>query len=241
MLDLANILFTIIYSITVPDSCQSCPTYEELDMMYKDNTHPGVSGEIIDNIRIAPGIHKEWLWYEQQGYEYVIYYDPPPKIVERSLHITIQPSLPAYKMGPVSNSLNMSENTVMFGEGRWVGNNCGSASISAKLWVSLLGDTMNYMKERCDANATIFNSNVTYNFANDEENQNETFQWDLASDKEKTVNANTGGKLIKENNISQWQYDIQKYVEAWINSIFSPYESDLSDKEWNEELEKIKN
>ena len=222
MLDLANILFTIIYSVTVPDTCQSCPTYEELDMMYKDNTHPGVSGEIIDNVRVAPGIQKEWLWYEQQGYEYVIYYDPPPKIAERSLHITIQPSLPAYKLkSGISTSLNMSDNTVVFGEDRWVGNNCGSASISAKMWVSLLGDTMNYMAHGCESNATVFNSNSTYNFASDEENQNESFQWGLASDGEKTVNANTGGKMIKVDHVKQWQLDVQKYVEKWIYSILN--------------------
>ena len=222
MLDLANILFTIIYSVTVPDNCQSCPTYEELDLMYPDNTDPGVSGEIIDNVRVAPGIHKEWLWYDQQGYDYVIYYDPPLKIIDRSLHITIVPDLPAYKLKQgLSTSLNITESTVKFGEGRWVGKNCGIASISAKLWVSLLGDTMNYMRERCDADATVFNSTVTYDYSSDEEKQNDTFQWELASDGEKTVNANTGAKLIRENNIKQWQLDVQKYVEKWIYSILN--------------------
>ena len=195
MLDLANILFTIIYSVTVPENCQSCPTYEELDLVYKDNTHPGVSGEIIDNKRIAPGIHKEWLWYEQQGYDYVIYYDPPMKIVDRSLHITIQPDIPPFKLSHAdSNFLNMSTNTVVFAQDRWVGNNCGSASISAKLWVSLLGDTMNYMAKRCVMDATIINSNVTYNYSN--------------------------GVMIKQNNIAQWQTDVQVLVEAWIYDIF---------------------
>ena len=191
MLDLANILFTVIYSVTVPENCQACPTYEELDLMYKDNTHPGVSGEIIDNVRTTPNMERDWLWYDQQGYDYVIYYDPPPIIVHRSLHITIHPDLPAYKMPKgISNSMNMSDSTVTFGEGRWVGNNCGSASISSKLWVSLLGDTMNYMNEGCKEGSTIFNENMTYTYDDN--------------------------SLTKQNNVSQWQLDIQKYVEAWI-------------------------
>ena len=215
MLDLANILFTVIYSITVPDSCQSCPTYEELNLIYPDNTNKAVSGEIIDNSRTAPNMKKDWLWYEQQDYSYVIYHDPPADIVYRSLHITIQPTLPPYKLAHgVSTSLNMTDGTVIFGSDRWVGNNCGSASISSKVWVALLGDTMNYMKNRCDSDSTIFNSNITYNYS---DNSISVDPW------------------------NEWKITIQKYVEKWINKILYPYESDLSDKEWNEELEKIKN
>jgi len=196
MLDLANILFTIIYSITVPDNCQSCPTYEELNFMYPDNTNKAVSGEIIDNVRMAPGMKNDWRYYEQHGYEYLIYYDPPADIVYRSYHITIQPTLPAYKLNQgSSNSLNMTENTVIFASDRWVGNNCGSASISAKVWVSLLGDTMNYMRTGCDASQTIFNSNATYVYSN--------------------------STLTKQNNIFQWQIDIQELIEAWIYDILN--------------------
>lgn len=196
MLDLAQIAFTIIYSITIPDSCQSCPTYEELDLIYPDNTHPGVSGEIIDNVREPPSMVNQWKYYEQQEYEYVIFYDPPPEIVFRSHHITIQPSIPTYKLNQgVSNSLNMTENKVIFASDRWVGNSCGSASISAKVWVSLLGDTMNYMKNNCDDSQTIFNHNVTYTYSN--------------------------ASLTKQENskLYSWQLDLQNYIQKWIDSI----------------------
>ena len=222
MLDLANILFTVIYSITVPENCQACPTYEELDLVYKDNTHPGVSGEIIDNVRTPPNMENDWLWYEQQGYDYVIYYDPPMDIVYRSAHITIEPELYPYKLQyGISNNLNMTENSIKFGSDRWVGLNCGKASISSDLWVSLLGDTMNYMASGCEDAQTIFNSNSTYNYSANYENENNKFQWELASDGKKTTNASEGGKFTKENNINQWQLDIQKYVEKWIDSILN--------------------
>ena len=68
MLDLAQIAFTIIWSITVPENCQSCPTYEELNLVYPDNTNKEVSGEIIDNSRTLPGMEDDWKWYQQQGY-----------------------------------------------------------------------------------------------------------------------------------------------------------------------------
>ena len=240
MLDLANILFTIIWSITVPDNCQSCPTYEELDLIYPDNTHPGVSGHIIDNSRTPPNMENQWKYYEQQGYDYLIFYDPPPEIVNRSLHITIQPSVPTYKLNQgLSTSLNMTENKVIFASDRWVGNNCGSASISAKVWVSLLGDTMGYMKSGCDSSHTVFNHNATYVYSSNEE-ETKSFEWGLASEGQKTTNANTGGKLTKQNNIFTWQLDLQKYIEKWIDSILHPYELDLSDQEWDRELEKIK-
>jgi len=186
LLDLAQIAFTIIYSITVPDNCQSCPTYEELDLVYPDNTHPGVSGELINNTRTAPSMVNQWKYYEQQEYDYVIFYDPPPEIVFRSYHITIQPSIPTYKLNQgVSNMLNLTDsNNVIFASDRWVGNSCGSASISAKVWVSLLGDTMNYMKNNCDSSQTIFNHNTTYNYSNEDE-ESKSFEWLLSSEKVK--------------------------------------------------------
>ena len=195
MLDLAQIAFTIIYSITVPENCQSCPTYEELDLVYPDNTDKTVSGEMIDNKREWPNIQNEWKWYKQQGYSYLIYYDPPVDIVNRSYHITIQPSIPTYKLDDgISKNLNFTEsNNVTFASDRWVGNNCGSASISAKVWASLLGDTMNYMKNGCDESQTIFNHNVTYTYAN--------------------------ATLTKQDNVFTWQLDLQKYIEKWIDSI----------------------
>ena len=197
MLDLANIAFTIIYSITVPDSCQSCPTYEELNLIYPDNTDRSVSGEIIDNKREWPNIQNEWKWYEQQGYSYLIYYDPPPDIVYRSYHITIQPTIPTYKLNQgISNSLNFTEsNNVIFASDRWVGNGCGTASISTKVWASLLGDTMGYMKSGCDSTQTIFNHNATYVYAN--------------------------ATLTKQENVFSWQLDLQKYVQKWLDSILN--------------------
>ena len=198
MLDLANILFTVIYSITVPDNCQSCPTYEELNLVYPDNTNKAVSGELKENSREWPNIENEWKWYKQQGYSYLIYYDPPVDIVNRSYHITIQPSIPTYKLNQgISNTLNMTENNVIFASDRWVGNNCGSASISAKVWASLLGDTMNYMKNGCDGTQTIFNANTTYTYSN--------------------------ASLTKQENSKfyLWQLDLQKYVQKWIDSILN--------------------
>jgi hypothetical protein len=240
MLDLANILFTIIWSITVPDNCQSCPTYEELNLVYPDNTNKAVSGHIIDNSRTKSNMENEWKYYEQQGYDYLIYYDPPPEIVYRSLHITIQPSIPTYKLNQgISTSLNFTEsNNVIFASDRWVGNNCGSASISAKVWASLLGDTMGYMKSGCDSSHTVFNHNATYVYSSDDQ-ESKSFEWSLSSEKVKSTKAHTG-ELTKQNNILQWQLDLQKYIEKWIDSILHPYELDLSDQEWDRELEKIK-
>ena len=196
MLDLAQIAFTIIWSITVPENCQSCPTYEELNLVYPDNTNKEVSGEIIDNSRTLPGMEDDWKWYQQQGYSYLIYYDPPPDIVYRSYHITIQPTVPTYKLHQgISNSLNFTEsNNVIFASDRWVGNNCGSASISAKVWASLLGDTMGYMKSGCDDSQTIFNHNATYVYSSNDE-ETKSFEWELSSDGQKTTNQNEGGKL----------------------------------------------
>lgn len=223
MLDLAQIAFTIIYSITVPDNCQSCPTYEELDLVYPDNTHPGVSGELINNTRTAPSMVNQWKYYEQQEYEYLIFYDPPPEIVFRSYHITIQPTVPTYKLNQgISNSLNFTEsNNVIFASDRWVGNSCGSASISAKVWASLLGDTMNYMRNGCDSSQTIFNHNATYVYSSNDE-ESKSFEWGLSSDGQQTTNTSTG-KLTKEENskLYLWQLDLQKYVQKWLDSMIN--------------------
>jgi len=139
----------------------------------------------------------QWKYYEQQEYDYVIFYDPPPEIVFRSYHITIQPSIPTYKLNQgISNSLNFTEsNNVIFASDRWVGNSCGSASISAKVWASLLGDTMNYMRNGCDSSQTIFNHNATYVYAN--------------------------ATLTKQENVFTWQLDLQTYIQKWLDSILN--------------------
>ena len=136
-------------------------------------------------------------YYKQQGYSYLIYYDPPPDIVYRSYHITIQPTIPTYKLhNGMSTNLNFTEsNNVIFASDRWVGNNCGMASISAKVWVSLLGDTMGYMKSGCDDSQTIFNHNATYVYSN--------------------------ATLTKQENVFSWQLDLQKYVQKWLDSILN--------------------
>jgi len=195
LLDLAQIALTVIYSITVPDNCQSCPTYEELNLVYPDNTNKAVSGQLNENSREWPNIQNEWKWYKEQGYSYLIYYDPPPDIVNRSYHITIQPSIPTYKLeGGISKNLNLTKsNEVVFASDRWVQVNCGSAAISAKVWASLLGDTMNYMKNGCDSTQTIFNHNATYTYSN--------------------------ASLTKQENVFTWQLDLQNYIQKWIDSI----------------------
>ena len=35
----------------------------------------------------------------------------------------------------------------------------------------------------------------------------------------KTTNQNEGGKLTKQENVLQWQLDLQNYIQKWLDSI----------------------
>lgn len=155
-----------------------CPTYEQINTLFPDTTNPNVAGgfKIIDGIyqREQPPMLNPWRYYYYAA-EPVIWVDPPSDAKSRLIMITIESSLPEYKTGDESNK--MDDYTVSFQKDRWVSEKCKEAKITAKTWVYLTGDTLNYMKNNCSKNFTSFDGTVTLEFAKSYQDISTSFKY----------------------------------------------------------------
>lgn len=155
-----------------------CPTYQEINTLFPDTTDPKIAGSFktIDGIyqRDTPPMQNPWRFYYYSP-EPVLWIDPPSDAKSRLIMITIESSLPEYKTG--EESTKMDDYTVSFQKDRWVDDKCKEAKITAKTWVYLGGDTLNYMKHGCDKSFTSFDGTVTKEFAKSYQDISTSFKY----------------------------------------------------------------
>lgn len=134
----------------------TCPTYEEILVLFPDNTVQEISGKFIFKDGFLQRDHTNYKnhfrFYTYQPN--TIWIDPPGDIVGRIATITIEPSLPEYLLKP----LEMKNNTQYTAHSRWVDAKCYRSTITATDWVFLTGDTISYMMHNCDPAFTNFNN-----------------------------------------------------------------------------------
>lgn len=162
------------YGIVLSKSCitmiknnltTNCPGYDEILALFPDNTNQRTSGEFsyIDGI-FQRGSPK----YLNPIQEYVyrdsitLWIDPPGTVINKIKTIVIHPSVPEYKIK--IESTRMDDYNITFGIDRWINPNCTEANITAKDWIFLTGDTLNYMQHNCDPKFTNFDSTITKSF-----------------------------------------------------------------------------
>ena len=150
--------------IMLANSIPGCPSYEELSIPFPDNTSPSVGSlEMIDGI-IQRG--KSHLSHPEQFYKYstldIIWLDPPESVRKTIKMITIEPSLPEYKIGAESKKLD--DYTLSFGKDRYINANCSEIKITAKNWLFMVGDAMNLLKHNCDLSVSTFNATKVIKF-----------------------------------------------------------------------------
>ena len=142
----------------------NCPTYDEIMPLFPDNTDPALGEfEMIDGIYQRGNskfIHPE-KFYEYSSQD-IMWIDPPNEVRKKIIMVEIQPSLPEYKTG--LESVKMNDYSISFGRDRYVNLTCTEAKITAKDWVFLLGDTVNFVKHGCNPAYTTFNSTSTLKF-----------------------------------------------------------------------------
>ena len=145
--------------VNVPDSCSNCPTYEEIMLIFPDNSNPEISGKFEDGKR--QGHHyNHYKWYKWQDPDKQYFWvDPPADMFSRITMITIQPVV-QYKI-PESINMAMNDTKVTFGHQRYVNDECTEAVIQSDIWITALGDTINYMKNGCDEKYTNLQTNYT--------------------------------------------------------------------------------
>ena len=133
----------------------NCPTYEQILSVFPDTSNRRMSGDFnyIDGIlqRAEPQYENH---YDQYRYDTLnlMWIDPPGDVLDKISLITIAPDDFTYKIkGQV-----MTNNTLLVGDSRYINTKCHDATISAKLWLFLLGDTIQLMNHNCDRNYTNF-------------------------------------------------------------------------------------
>lgn len=162
------------YGIILSKSCltmlsnnitTACPTYEEIAVLFPDNTNQKTSGKFD---------YKDGIWQRGQPkifnpiQEYVfrptstLWIDPPGIVLNQIDIITILPSVPEYKI-PI-NSTRMDDYNITFGVDRWINPNCSEIKITAKDWIYLTGDSLNLLSHNCDLSYSSFNGTVTHYF-----------------------------------------------------------------------------
>lgn len=162
------------YGIALSKSClvmiqnnitTSCPTYDQIQVLFPDNTNQVTSGELnyFDGYyqRGPPKILnpiQEYVFRDKP----TIWIDPPGSIRDRIDMITILPSVPEYKIK--IESTMMDDYNITFGIDRWINANCSEIKISAKNWVFLTGDAMRLIQHDCDMSYTQFNGTITHKF-----------------------------------------------------------------------------
>jgi len=133
----------------------NCPTYEQILTVFPDTSNRRMSGDFnnIEGIlqRAEPQYENH---YDQYRYDALnlMWIDPPGDVLDKISLITIAPDDFTYKIkGQV-----MTNNTLLVGDSRYINSKCHDATISAKLWLFLLGDTIQLMNHNCDRNHTNF-------------------------------------------------------------------------------------
>ncbi len=161
------------YGLSLGKTCKTmlknnisgCPSYEELSIPFPDNTNQNIVGklQIIDGIlqRGLPNvIHPERFYTYHTGD--IIWLDPPEDVRKRIKVITIEASLPEYKIG--SESKKMNDYNITFGKDRYINTNCSEIKVTAKNWLFMTGDAMNLLKHNCDLSVSTFNATVMLKF-----------------------------------------------------------------------------
>lgn len=160
------------YGIALGKTCKTmlindipgCPSYEELDVVFPDNTDPRLGLLVpIDGIIQR---NQPLFLHPEEFYRYhtktVMWLDPPEEVRKRIKMITIEPSLPPYKIG--AESIQMDDYNIKFGKDRYINANCSEIKITAVNWLFMTGDAMNLLKHGCDLSVSTFDASVSYNF-----------------------------------------------------------------------------
>lgn len=151
-----------------------CPTYEQILAIHPDHSNKVISGdfEYVDGYLqrtqgMAKNNHFEYYKYHNTFIDsslktgntsILTWVDPPGDIREKIRLITIEPSLPEYKINGISSEISHNgTNLIITGHNRWIADDCQSITISAEDWIFLLGDTIHMANHNCDEEYSSFN------------------------------------------------------------------------------------
>ena len=152
------------YGIVLSDTCltmlennvsSNCPNYDQIIGVFPDTSNHKVSGNFVYDKGILqrqePQLEKHFEYYRYDNID-TLWIDPPGDVLEKVNLITITSNDFTY---PIKTQ-EITNNTLLIGNNRFISKNCDQAIITAKNWLFLLGDTMQLMKHNCDKAFTNF-------------------------------------------------------------------------------------
>lgn len=158
------------YGISLDNTCKTylknnltttCPTYEDIITLFPDTSNRKISGEFgyFHGIfqRLPTKIHNSFEYYRTVAGP-VLFIDPPDDQRSRLKMIEIKANLKEYKLPGAGGSFSNSDYSLIMGHGRYIDKHCTQASIDAREWIYLVGDSIPFLKSNCDPAATNYNS-----------------------------------------------------------------------------------
>lgn len=148
----------------------SCPTIEQIIELYPD-TSP--KNQIGDFVNINGQVQREPMpmridncWNYLKGLELTsskkIFVDPPGCMRPYLKMITIESNFNEYPLDKIISQV--TNNTILMGNHRYVNYGCTESIIDAKDWIYLTGDTLNLMNHDCDPAFTTFDHIKKFTF-----------------------------------------------------------------------------
>lgn len=158
-----------------------CPTYEEILVIFPDTSNQRISGAFgysDDGVyeRQPTKFKKHYNFYEFET-EKILWIDPPGDLRFRSTvkMITIEPSLPEYK----TLQRSIDEQVLEIGHGRWNDTQCKNITMGAEDWLFLLGDTLQYVNNKCNPAYTNFDNTKELYFKGQEYDNTTSYKYKL--------------------------------------------------------------
>ena len=134
----------------------TCPSYEELLPLDSSNTDVSGGFEYVngDYTRMKAPYENSERWYDKDS-QMRIFVDPPGTMASKIKIITLHPNFDTYT-GAEGVTVSDGEITRVVYHDRWVDSKCNKATVNTDKLLELLADTIFYLRNDCNSNATSF-------------------------------------------------------------------------------------
>lgn len=167
------------YGIVTSKKCQimiknnitsDCPTNEQLLELFPDTSPRQYVGDfkIIDNIvqREPMKVRIDNCWHFLNSLAWTqsktVWIDPPGCMQPYMKMITIESNFNQYPI--IGITQQVTNNTILMGNERYVNSGCTESIINAKDWIFLTGDTLRFLNHGCDPAFTSFDHIKKFTF-----------------------------------------------------------------------------
>lgn len=140
----------------------NCPTIKLVYDLGLDNSNKIITGNfsVIDGLfqREHPKLINHWRFYDYDT-SFYIFVDPPGDMRKYLKMIYLENDLPEYFA--VGDMIKVNDTRVVH-HTRYVNPNCSSSTITSEDWLTLLPDTILFMRHACDEDYTLITNHSIF-------------------------------------------------------------------------------